>query len=119
MMNFIGEHLKISAEKDGNQVTLSWTGKSASKHLEKALNPYLERVVHDLQKEELIVELKDMVFMNTSTFPVLIQFFRNLDAKGIKTKVIYDRSADWQHISFKGLEILVRIKMKSISIVGV
>lgn len=118
-MNFIGEHLKITAQKEGNQVTLTWTGKSASKHLEKALNPYLERIVHELKEEELVVELRDMVFMNTSTFPVLIQFFRNLDNKGIATKVVYDRSADWQHISFKGLEVLVRIKMKSISIVGV
>ncbi|MCP4346104.1 MAG: hypothetical protein GY795_11340 [Desulfobacterales bacterium] len=118
MDNYTKGPLKILVNKSGKEIIMSWTGKSAENKPQGSISPYLNGLIEDLKENRLKIEFEKLKFMNTSTFTVMILFLRELNTNGIKTVVTYDRSAYWQHISFKGIEALART-MKYVTIQGV
>lgn len=121
-MNSYSEgNLKITVTESDSGITLEWRGKSAGKHPEKLLKNYLDTMAEaiGITQKPLTLEFQEIAFMNTSTYPIIIVFLENLDRNGVQTKVVYDKNAHWQVVSFKGLDQLAKIKMKNITIIGV
>jgi hypothetical protein len=103
--------------KDGDSVTMSWLGRSESREPAVVLNPYLTGIVDGMSGKELIVDFTKLEYMNSSTVPPIILLIKNLNTKGVVTKIYYDKESKWQAASFKALETISK-SMTVIEVVG-
>ncbi len=102
---------------DGSTVTMSWLGRSENREPSVTLNPYLSGIIDDLSGKELAVDFTKLEYMNSSTVPPIIQLIKNLNSKGITTKIFYDKESKWQAASFKALETISKA-MPGIEVIG-
>lgn len=106
--------LKINVRQGNQQIILSFSGRSDSPAPGQFLNPYFNKVVEEID-QELVLEFMDIKFINSPTMPPLMFFFLNLERKGIKTTLYYDKDSRWQTATFKAFKIK-SIKMKHFSV---
>ena len=102
---------------DADKVTMSWLGRSESREPAVALNPYLTGLIDSISGKELVVDFTKLEYMNSSTVPPIIQMIKNLNTKGVVTKIYYDKESKWQAASFKALETISKT-MTSIEVTG-
>ncbi len=117
MKNFDKSPLKITIGKTGNITVMAWIGKSDFRHPASYLMPYLDDFINELTAKELTVDFKQLAYMNSSTVPPLIHLLKNLNDRGIKTTVKYDKNAHWQTMSFKAFETLAKM-LAHVEVVG-
>lgn len=106
MNNLIHDSLTIETVKDEHAVKMSWIGSSDDRNPASFLDNYMKTLISELAGMELIIDLKKLEFMNSSTVPPLIRFIMDLNSCCIKTTIIYDKDSNWQHASFKALKTI-------------
>ncbi len=116
MANLKEGELEITI-RGGRKGLITWKGRSESREPSAVLNPYLKKEIEGLSCSELEVDFTKLNYMNSSTVPPIIQMVKNLNTKGISTKVYYDKSLRWQVASFKALETISR-SLKNIDVLG-
>lgn len=117
MKNYNSGSLKIVFNQQGGKTKMSWIGQSDDRNPAVSLNPYLDSLIEDLKGTELLVEYRQLEYMNSSTVPPIIQFLKKLNTNGIKTQITYDANSKWQCASFKALETL-SLMMNNITVSG-
>ncbi len=109
MKNFEKSPLKIIIKKSGGSTVMAWMGKSDFRHPASYLMPYVDDFIHSLTAKELTVDFKQLEYMNSSTVPPLLHLLKNLNERGVKTNVIYNKKERWQVMSFKAFETLAKM----------
>jgi anti-anti-sigma regulatory factor len=116
MKNLKDESLSIEID-DSDKITMSWLGRSENREPASFLNPYIAEIIDAISGKELIVDFSKLEYMNSSTVPPIIHMIKNLNTKGIATKIFYDKDSKWQAASFKALETISKA-MNCIEVAG-
>ena len=115
MNDFSHAELRISLNGNADRVHMTWRGRSAAGNPGFRLNPYLNDLADELAGRKLLVSFQKLEYMNSSTVSPVIQFVKNLNDRGIRTRITYDGRSKWQSASFKALGGLA-IMLKHISV---
>lgn len=110
--------LTIKVEEKNTDVYISWLGKSREREPGAVINPYIEGIISDLEGKKLIMDFVKLEYMNSSTVPSIIKMFKLLDTRKIQTKVLYNKSSNWQSASFKALSTIAQ-SLKCITVDGI
>ncbi len=114
MNNFVDGRLNITIAKDENKTIMSWIGMSESRSPGALLDPYLDGIIDELHGE-LLIEFRELEYMNSSTVQPIVQFIKKLDTNSLKATISYDKDSKWQAASFKALETITK-QMEHITI---
>lgn len=106
MDHFEHDRLSIQMTKNGGHAVLKWRGQSGDRDPGARLTPYFSGLIPRLQGLELILAFENLEYMNSSTIPPIIGFMKQLDERGIQTRITYDAGSKWQSASFKALKTL-------------
>ncbi len=106
MESFKDGTLEIAIENMEDSVLMSWKGVSDSRNPSGFLNPYFEKLIEEMKNLTLVIEFKDLEYMNSSTIPPIIRLLKNLDSNEIATTIVYDINSTWQEVSFKALKTI-------------
>jgi hypothetical protein len=107
----LGE-LKIVASEGGSgePIALLWQGRSLDRHPARAIVPFVGTVLEEAQRRQTGVRLhfENLEFMNSSTITAVIQIIREARTKSVGLEIVFDRSVEWQRLSFDALAVLLR-----------
>ncbi|MCP5500943.1 MAG: hypothetical protein H7A25_13630 [Leptospiraceae bacterium] len=106
MQNLNVDNFSIHISEEENKVILKWKGKSEFRNPSEILNPYFDEILSELKSAELHVDFTGLEFMNSSTFPAILNFMKKCDQLSLKTLFIYNASSEWQNASFKPLKMI-------------
>lgn len=112
MENLESGALKIWVTNNDDRITITWMGKSEDRNPEIVLNPYVDGLLNSLKDKKVILDFKNLEFMNSSTIPPIIRLMKKLEDEGISTEIIYNSSNYWQVFSFEILEQLSSLMAK-------
>jgi hypothetical protein len=113
MDNLIHDNLTIELVNDKSTVKMSWIGASDDRDPGHFLDLYLKTLIVQIAKMELIINFKQLEFMNSSTVPPFIRFIMDLNTNSIKTTIVYNKDSNWQVTSFRALKTIIE-KMPNI-----
>ena len=102
---------------EGDKIIIEWLGRSENREPSALLNPYFKDIVENASGKEVEVDFTKLEYMNSSTVPPIIHMIKNLDTKGISTKIYYNKDSKWQAASFKALETISN-SLNSIEVLG-
>lgn len=97
------------SEANGVQV-MRWLGESVLQNPQKVLNPYFDEVVSQLTaSKSIIVDFKDLDYMNSGTVQPIIYLLKGLNTLNVPVKVMYSPVKKWQNLSFQALKAVTTI----------
>ena len=102
------DELAIRVTK-GATAKIEWIGISDSRDPAAVVDPFLDELVSELEAERTVVDFRALKYMNSPTVATIVKLVRLLDAKRIKTEVIYDQSIKWQQSAFSALDAIARM----------
>ena len=108
------DELEIVVE-EGSPARIKWLGTSQLENPTSQLSPFFEDLAKKLQGGTAIVDFCELERMNSATVLAIINLCRTFDNKEIQTQVRYDKSSDWQAVTFEGISTLSRV-MKHITV---
>jgi hypothetical protein len=102
--------INVSQAGSGEPISLLWTGRSIDRHPARAIVPFVGGVLDEAQRGQTSVRLhfESLEFMNSSTITAVIQIIREARAKNVGLEIVFDRTIDWQRLSFDALAVLLR-----------
>lgn len=103
---FTNNKLIIEVNSAPQAVYTVWKGKSNDRNPEDFIAPLLERLVKECsEKRALILDFRELNYMNSSTITPLIRFLESYKEEKVAIEVRYDRQIRWQELSFTALEV--------------
>lgn len=117
MNDLIAGELEIKVEERGDEVIMSWLGKSRDRDPSTTLNPFLEEVLKSMKGDRIVLDFINFRYMNSSTVPPIINFVKQLNNSNIKTEVVYNSGSEWQTASFKALATIAK-QLTNVEITG-
>lgn len=102
---FINNRLTVAKSVDERAVTAVWRGKSNERNPEDFITPLLERLAEECEGRILILDFRELGFMNSSTITPIIRFLEHYKDREFSIEILYDKRVHWQELSFTALEI--------------
>lgn len=109
MKNLIAGLLEITVRKEGEQMLMEWLGQSDEKEPSEKVYGYLENFIKDFEEKQLVVKFDRLEYMNSSTIPLIVRFFKSLNTAEIESLITYSMESKWQSPSFRALEKFVKM----------
>ncbi len=116
MEKFEVDELAICVTR-GATTKIEWIGISDARDPSAVIDPFLDKLVTKLEAERTVVDFRALKYINSPTVTTIVKLVRLLDAKKIKTEVIYDQSIKWQQSAFSALNAIARM-LKYITVEG-
>ena len=105
---FSRDGLNITVDEQAKSTTVRWLGISDSRDPAVHLLPFLTSLLDELSGKDVLVDLRDLEYMNSATVSPLINFVKNLDAKGARTTLTFDASIPWQKVNAQCMRAIAR-----------
>ncbi len=105
MENLKSDDLEIAVALE-DPIRISWIGESGFTDPGAVLDPYIARLGDAFCGRNAIVDFMDLNYMNSSTVRSIIYLCKLFNEKSIQTTIIYNKSLNWQAVSFRPLESL-------------
>lgn len=100
--------LIITVQDVNDTVTIRWFGVSDTREPAIHLSPYLVTLLDGLNGKTVVVDFREFEYMNSATVSPIINFVRNLDARGAKTTLLFDSNAPWQKVNAQCMRAIAR-----------
>ncbi len=107
MSDFSSGELLIKIEDRGDDVIMEWTGRSRDRDPSGLLLPFFDELVAKTIGKKLKIDFQNLISMNSSTVPPIVELVKNLEKNNITTEIQYNAESEWQKASFKALETVV------------
>jgi hypothetical protein len=106
IQNISKDQLKLEINDD-EQVTIRFLGKSILRDPTEFIMPILLSTLKDanLLKKRIILDFRDLVYMNSSTITPLIKILEKTRVGEGSITVLYRKNLKWQDISFSALAL--------------
>ena len=98
------------------EAKMIWRGASDARDPNAFLEPVFNKVMADLDERSLTIDFTDLEFMNSSTVSPIISLLKTLDARGIKSRVVFG-AEDWQQVHLRCLRTITRV-LKHVQVSG-
>lgn len=102
---FVNNKLTVEKTADERSVHTIWRGKSNERNPEQFVTPLLERLAEECDGRTLILDFRELTFMNSSTITPVIRFLELYKESELPIEILYDKNIHWQELSFTALEI--------------
>ena len=106
-----GELVIDAAQPAPELIRLDWKGRSAFRHPDEVLNPYLGQVLEHARRTTAGIEMhfESLEYLNSSTVAVLVQFLHRVRSEGLRLCFTYRSSVRWQKLSFEALRVFEHV----------
>lgn len=105
---FDHDGLSITVESLQNKTMLRWSGVSDSRDPATHLSPFFSSFITRLKSREVVIDFRDFEYMNSATVSPIINFVKNLDARGVNTTLLFDATVSWQKINAQCMRAIAR-----------
>lgn len=102
---FVNNRLTVEMTADESAVHTVWRGKSNERNPEEFVTPLLEKLAAQCAGRVLILDFRELTFMNSSTITPVIRFLELYKERELPIEIRYDSTVHWQELSFTALEI--------------
>ena len=104
---FTNDDLTLEIVDADTSIEIRWFGKSIDREPGNFLNPILSDLLMEgkKKKKRLILEFRDLAYMNSSTIMTISKFLENGNDGNNKITIRYDLERRWQKLSFNALKI--------------
>lgn len=112
---FCGDRLTIRKATLGEQCVLRWSGECDFRNPAETLGPVLKTATDTISERRIIVDFRELSFMNSSAVTPVLVFLKGIVAKGCQVHLIYNSQISWQRStaaamrtlsqSFKGITV--------------
>jgi hypothetical protein len=96
------EALKIIIDEQNDNTVVLWSGESILRNPDERIGYIFTELLNS--KHDIILDFKELSFINSSSIAFVISFLKESNAKNIKVKIIYNKESTWQSLSFKVLQ---------------
>ena len=115
MENFTLGKLEIVVKEELNTLKFDWLGVSENKDLIPFLEPYYMKILNINKPQKAILDFRTLKSMNSSTVPAIIDWVKKFGDQGVETKVLYNKTSNWQKTSFRLLGT-ISANMKNVTV---
>lgn len=95
-LHFEHEGLVIDCDDSGESATIRWKGISDTRDPAAQLTPFFAGLVLHLRGRPVLVDFRELEYMNSAVVSPLIHLVKNLDAAGARTTLLFDTAVPWQ-----------------------
>jgi hypothetical protein len=90
---------------EGDDVRLTWRGKSSDRDPGRFLVPIFAAVLARAReaKKAVVMDFAGVEYMNSSTFTPVVKMLNEAKVSGVTVALEYDESTKWQAVSFSAL----------------
>ncbi len=100
--------LKIAARHSDSEVILEWSGYSDFRKPALVFGEYLEGVSKQVNDKELVFDFRNLEHINSSTVATILSFVKRMDARKIRTRLVYNAAVEWQRINHQCMRTIAR-----------
>lgn len=101
------ENLTLVVTASGGTATVSWRGVSDSRFPAQFLGPIIDELGNDLQRLDVVIDLRELKYMNSSSVLPLIALIKRLDGNGKSVRVRF-QNVDWQRTHHNCMSAMAR-----------
>lgn len=88
--------IDFEGEGEGESATIRWRGIGDSRDPSAHLSPFFATLVASLGGRSVVVDFRELEYMNSAMVSPLIHLVKNLDAAGARTTLLFDATVPWQ-----------------------
>jgi hypothetical protein len=114
---FEREGLLVQILDEPDTARIVWSGVSETQDPELGIGMFLKEALPDLAGKKVVVDFRELDYMNSATTLTVLQFVRELSARGLQTELRYNPAAEWQRIAFRSLKTVTQT-LPTVHIVG-
>jgi anti-anti-sigma factor len=103
---FSGDRLTIRKSILREQCILLWSGECDFRNPAETLGPVLESVADTISERRIIVDFRDLSFMNSSAVTPILVFLKGIVARGCQVHLIYNSQISWQRSTASAMRTL-------------
>jgi hypothetical protein len=92
-----------------NPTRIKWLGASQLENPTSEISPFFEELAKRLQGDKVVVDFCNLERMNSATVLAIVNLCRTFDKNTIQTEIQYDKSIDWQSVTFEGISTLSKV----------
>lgn len=111
------DELTLELIFDKNDVKMIWSGVCENQEPELSISPFLQAQMSKLAGCNLIIDFLKCEYVNSASITLLFQLIKQLNARGIKTEILYNLEMEWQRITFRSVKIVTQT-LPHITVVG-
>jgi len=102
-----GDLTIVSDRSQPDLVRLDWRGRSASRHPDDVIDPFLTAALDEARQNLAGLEMhfERMEYLNSATVAVLVHFLHRARLAGVGIRFTYRASIRWQRLSFEALRV--------------
>src|SRR4051812_47404025 len=86
--------------------TLVWRGECDFRNPLEVLGPTLNRLIPELYDRKVVLDFRQLTFMNSSSVTPILSFIKAVCMKGIPVHLIYTASLSWQRTTASSMRSL-------------
>lgn len=114
---FVLDELTLQIIFEGNNAKMVWSGICENQEPELNLSPFLQQHMPSLVGSELTIDFHNCEYVNSASITLLFQLIKQLNARQIKTQILYNLEMEWQRITFRSVKIVTQT-LPYITVVG-
>lgn len=103
---FFGDRLTIRKSTLREQCVLRWSGECDFRNPAETLGPVLKSVADTIPERRIIVDFRELSFMNSSAVTPILVFLKDIVAKGCQMHLIYNSQISWQRSTASAMRTL-------------
>jgi anti-anti-sigma regulatory factor len=104
----IAGELEVQVKQRGSSIVLNFLGRSVDRNPGTELRPYFEGIREALAGRSLVLDFRELKYMNSSTVRPIIEIIQGASKIATAVEVHYHSSVTWQRLSFKLIEALAK-----------
>jgi anti-anti-sigma factor len=104
---FSGDRLVIRHSTEKQEHLLRWTGECDFRNPTDALGPMLKTLVADLKCRRLVMDFRDLSYMNSAAVTPILVFIKSVVTKGCPVHLIYNSEISWQRTTASAMRALM------------
>jgi len=102
--------LEVSvAEQAGGPLSMQFRGESDSSDAAALLRSLFDSYFEAACERGLTLDFMRLDYMNSSTFPPIVELIRRLHEHGASIKILYSKDKAWQRTPFKALSSIAAV----------
>lgn len=111
------DELTLEVIFEANQAKIIWSGVCENQEPELSISPFLQEQMSKLVGCNLTIDFLRCEYVNSASITLLFQLIKQLNARGIKTQILYNLEMEWQRITFRSVKIVTQT-LSHITVVG-
>lgn len=111
------EGLRVEVLYQGDSARIVWHGVSETQDPELGIGQFLKDLLPSLTDKKVVVDFRDLDYMNSATTLTVLQLIRELSARELATELRYSTAAEWQRIAFRSIKTVTQT-LPQVHIIG-